>query len=248
MATKRKSTKRKSSRPKTEDIRKVEEFRTELMLWGVIAVSALLFISNFGIGGIVGNFVSSILFGLFGVIAYIFPIILMVGCFFTVSNRDNVFAMVKLVAGCFFAAFLCMFVALLASGDMVMDPVESFRYGMENKSGGGIIGGFLAYFTSQAFDVVGAYIIDIVAMIICFVCITGKSAIKGFRDSGEKVFQSAKESNERYKEYKKVVAEEREKNRRLIRKYRAFLLTQKSWISRKQLILKNQVCLINLTV
>ncbi len=217
MATKRRtsstSTRRKSNKPKAEDIRKAEEFRTELILWGIIAVGALLFISNFGIGGIVGNAVSSFLFGIFGIIAYIFPVILIVGSFFAVSNKGNVFAIVKLVAGCLLAAFLCMGVALITSGDTVMTPLESFQYSMEHKFGGGIIGGCLAYFISQAFDIVGAYIINIISIIICLVCITGKSAIKGFKDSGQKVYTSAKESNERYQEYRKAVAEE--KSRRI---------------------------------
>ena len=215
MATKRKtsSKKSKSSKPRAEEIRKAEEFRIELMLWGVIAVAALLFISNFGIGGVVGNAVSSFLFGIFGVIAYIFPIILIVASFFAVSNQGNMFAMVKLVAGCLFAAFLCMFVALISSGDTVMTPWESFKYSMEHKLGGGIIGGCLAYLISQAFDVAGAYIIDVIALIICLVCITGKSAIQGFKDGGQKVYASAKESNERYQEYRKAVAEE--KSRRM---------------------------------
>ena len=89
MATKRRSSKssskRKVNKPKAEDIRKAEEFRVEIILWGIIAVSALLFISNFGIGGVVGNAVRSFLFGVFGVVAYIFPIILIVGSFFAVS-------------------------------------------------------------------------------------------------------------------------------------------------------------------
>ena len=110
MATKRRtsSTKRKSNKPKAEDIRKAEEFRVEIILWSIIAVSALLFISNFGIGGVVGNTVSKFLFGIFGVVAYIFPIILIIGSFFTVSNKGNMFAIVKLIAGVFFAMFLCI--------------------------------------------------------------------------------------------------------------------------------------------
>ncbi len=211
MATKRStsSKKRKSSKPRAEEIRMAEEFRIELMLWGVIAIAALLCISNFGIGGVVGNAVSSFLFGIFGVIAYIFPIILIVASFFAVSNQGNMFAMVKLVAGCLFAAFLCMFVALLSSGETVMTPLESFKYGMEHKLGGGIVGGCLAYLISRAFDVAGAYIIDVIGLIICLVCITGRSAIQGFKDGGQKVYASAKESNERYQEYRKAVAEER---------------------------------------
>ncbi len=217
MATKRRtsstSKRRKSNKPKAEEIRKAEEFRTELILWGIIAVGALLFISNFGIGGVVGNAVSSFLFGIFGVIAYIFPIILIVGSFFAVSNQGNLFAIIKIVAGCLLAAFLCMFVTLVTSGDTVISPLESFQYSMENKFGGGIIGGCLAYFIAQAFGIAGAYIINVISLIICVVSITGKSAIKGFKDGGQKVYTSAKESNERYQEYRKAVAEE--KSRRM---------------------------------
>ena len=211
MATKRRtsSSKRKTNKPKAEDIRKAEEFRVEIILWGIIAVAALLFISNFGIGGVVGNAVSSFLFGVFGVVAYIFPVILIIGSFFAVSNKGNMFAILKLVAGVLFAVFLCMFVALITSGETIMTPMESYAYSSEHKFGGGIIGGFLAYYISQAFGVAGTYIIDIIALIVCLVLITEKSAIQGFKDGGQKVYASAKESNERYQEYKRIRDEER---------------------------------------
>lgn len=211
MATKKStsSRKKKSNKPKIEDVRKVEEFRVEIILWGIIALSALLFISNFGIGGVVGNAVSRFLFGIFGVVAYVFPIILIVGSFFAVSNKGNVLAIVKLVSGILFAFFLCVFVSLITSGEYMMTPLESYQYSLENKFSGGIIGGFLAYYISQAFGVAGTYIIDIIALIICLVLITGKSAIQGFKESGQKVYESAKESNERYQEYKRVRDEDR---------------------------------------
>ena len=53
-----------------------------------------------------------------------------------------------------------------------MTPMDSYLYSAEHKLGGGIIGGFLAYYISQAFGVAGTYIIDIVALIICLVLIT----------------------------------------------------------------------------
>ncbi len=211
MATKRRtsSSKKKTNKPKAEDIRKAEEFRVEIILWSIIAVSALLFISNFGIGGVVGNAVSSFLFGVFGVVAYIFPIVLIIGSFFAVSNKGNMFAILKLVAGCLFTIFLCMFVALVTSGETVMTPIESYTYSVEHKFGGGIIGGFLAYYISQAFGMAGTYIIDIIALIICLVLITEKSAIQSFKDGGQKVYASAKEGNERYQEFKRIRDEER---------------------------------------
>ena len=79
-----------------------------MILWIVVAVSILLFISNFGIGGTVGNAVSRFFFGLFGLIAYIFPVVLLVGTFFAVSNKGNRIAVVKLIATILFVGFLCM--------------------------------------------------------------------------------------------------------------------------------------------
>ena len=215
MATKRRTsssktkTKRKTNKPKIEDIRKAEEFRVEIILWILIACAALLFISNFGVGGVVGNAVSSFLFGVFGIIAYVFPVLLIIGSFFMVSNRGNVFAVVKLIAMILFAAFICMFMSLICSEDSIMSPIESFQYSFKEKMGGGIIGGFLAYYISKAFGVVGTYIIDFVVLIISLVLITEKSIMKGFKDGGQKVIDTAKESNERYQEYRKLRDEDR---------------------------------------
>ncbi|MBQ8624738.1 MAG: DNA translocase FtsK, partial [Agathobacter sp.] len=105
--------------------------------------------------------------------------------------------------------FLCMLLSLLFSNETVLTPMESFTYGAEKKLGGGIIGGFFAYYISQAFGLIGAYIINAIVLIISLVLITEKSAIKGFKAGGQKVYESAKESNERYQEYRRVRAEER---------------------------------------
>ena len=205
------SKKRKNITPTAEEVRKVEEFRVEIILWVIIACSLLLFISNFGIGGAIGNVVSRFLFGVFGIIAYVFPLILMIGCFFAVSNKGNFFAILKLIAGVVFAVFLCLFTALLATGDPIMTPTEAFSFSYENKMGGGILGGFLAYHLCNAFGVVGTYIIDIIVLIIALVIITEKSAIKGFKKGGEKVYTTAKENNARIREYRKVRAELKER-------------------------------------
>lgn len=53
-------------------IERQQAFKKEIFLWIVVAVSILLFISNFGIGGHLGNAVSGFLFGVFGMVAYIF--------------------------------------------------------------------------------------------------------------------------------------------------------------------------------
>ena len=208
------SRKRQTKKERMAEIEKAEAFRTEVILWIIVAVSLLLFISNMGFGGVVGRGVSHMLFGLFGLMAYVLPVLLLVGSFFAVSNKGNMHASVKLVAGTAFAVFMCMFMSLAISSGEVLDPLQAFTYCADRKNGGGIIGGFLAFYLVKAFGFIGSYIIDIIVLIVCLVLITEKSALKGMQKGGQKVYESAKENNERYKEYREYKAQERQ-NRRM---------------------------------
>ena len=208
------SRKRQSKKERMAEIEKSEAFRTEVILWIIVAVSLLLFISNIGFGGVVGRGVSHVLFGLFGLMAYVLPVLLLVGSFFAVSNKGNMHASVKLVAGTAFAVFMCMFMSLAISSGEVLEPLQAFTYCADRKNGGGIIGGFLAFYLVKAFGFIGSYIIDIIVLIVCLVLITEKSALKGMQKGGQKVYESAKENNERYKEYREYKAQERQ-NRRM---------------------------------
>lgn len=208
------SRKRQSKKERMAELEKAEAFRTEVILWIIVAVSLLLFISNIGFGGVVGRGVSHVLFGLFGLMAYVLPVLLLVGSFFAVSNKGNMHASVKLVAGTVFALFMCMFMSLAISSGEVLDPIQAFTYCSDRKNGGGITGGFLAFYFVKAFGFIGSYIIDIIVLIVCLVLITEKSALKGMQKGGQKVYESAKENNERYKEYREYKAQERQ-NRRM---------------------------------
>lgn len=188
-------------------------FTREIILWIVIAISILLFISNFGIGGTVGNAVSRFFFGIFGLVAYVFPIALLIGTFFAISNKGNTIAVVKIIAACLFVAFLCMFIELLLNGAEVVTALEAYQYGFEHKFGGGLIGGFLAHLICPNFGLIGSYVIDAIVLIICLVLITERSALKGMQKSGKKVYESAKISNERHKERAEQRREERELRR-----------------------------------
>ena len=88
-------------------------FESEVMLWILLAVSVLLFVSNFGIGGKVGSFASALIFGLFGLMAYIFPIVLFIGACFLISNKRNHLAVFKFVAGILLFLSFCMFLQLI---------------------------------------------------------------------------------------------------------------------------------------
>ena len=209
----RKTSGRKTNSGRKKNEKQHESFTEEVVLWVVLAVSILLFISNFGIGGAIGNAVSGFFFGVFGVIAYIFPVVLVIGTFFAASNKGNRIAAVKIAAVCFLILFLCMLIELVFNGADVSGAVETYRYSSANKSGGGFLGGLLTSLFCPNFGLLGSYVIDIVALIICLVLITERSALRGMQKGGQKVYETAKENNERCREY----VEQRREERRLRR-------------------------------
>ena len=214
MATgKSSSTKRKTKKEQMEEMERKENFRNEIILWIIIGFSLLLFISNFGVGGVVGDAVNRFFFGLFGLFAYIFPFALVVGSFFIVSNKGNKVAGVKIAATVLLILFLCTFMSLVITSEQPMIPPESFRYSWDNKLGGGFFGGAVSYVLLSGFGKVGAYIIDIIVLIISLILLTGHSAMKGMQKGGKKVYETAKENNERYQEYREYKEQEREKRR-----------------------------------
>ncbi len=96
--------------------------------------------------------------------------------------------------------FLCTFLYLAIYGDKYASPMDSFSDSMVRHSGGGILGGLIGCLIVPGFGIIGAYVIDIIVMIVCLVLITGRSAMKGIKKSSKKVYDTAKESNEKYQE------------------------------------------------
>lgn len=187
---------RKSSRRKSKGL----NFESEIVLWILLAVSILLFVSNFGIGGKIGNTASAFLFGLFGIMAYIFPIILFVGSCFLISNKKNHFAIFKFVASILLFCAVCMFSQLLIQ-DSQMTSSEMIKTAYLNsyshKVGGGALGGLFVWLCVPNFGIFGSYVLDIIIMIISLVLITERSALLGMKRGGRKIYESAKEDARR---------------------------------------------------
>ena len=207
------SRKGSTGRKKKTAAQQQEDFTREVILWIIVAVSILLFISNFGIGGTIGNAVSRFFFGVMGLIAYVFPVLLLVGTFFAVSNRGNRVATVKLVAMILFDLFLCMLIELLTKVSAVDGAAAAYSYSFEHRTGGGFIGGLLAWIFCPNFGLAGSYVIDAIMLIISLVLITERSALRGMQKGGKKVYESARSGNERHKERVRIQREEREQRR-----------------------------------
>ena len=135
---------------------------------------------------------------------------MVIGTFFAASNKGNRIATVKIVAAVFFVLFLCMFIEIVRCGAEVAGAAGAYQYCSVHKIGGGFLGGLLAGIFCPNFGLLGSYVIDVVAMIICLVLITERSALKGVQKGSRKVYETAKESNERHRELAEQRREERE--------------------------------------
>ncbi len=210
----RSGTKRKTSGQKgRKSAKQQQEFKNEIILLSMLAVSILLFISNFGFGGFIGVKVSTLFFGIFGLMSYIVPICLFVGTAFFISNRKNTIAVVKIVSGVLFIAFLCLFVELVVDASTEYAVKTSFSYAVKHKNGGGALGGLLAWLLCPALGKLGTYVVDIIVLIISMVLLTERSFLGGVKKGSRKVYDTAKVDVERRREVKEQKREERAQRR-----------------------------------
>ncbi len=146
----------------------------EIMIWGTLAVSILLLISNFGFGGAVGDYVAAFLMDVFGWMAYLVPFVLFGAVTFMIANKGNFTACFKTVVGMVFLVLACTFLELV-------------------NEEGGLVGSLVGGLLVPAVGVVGTYVVVIICMIICAVIITGRSALKSVKNSGGRAYTKARE-------------------------------------------------------
>ena len=178
----------------------------------------ILFISNFGIGGFVGDAISRFFFGVFGFMAYLLPLILFFMVAFLISNRNNPLAWMKAAAVILLVICVCTVVELaLNSYQADRDFLDFYKVSAVNRSGGGLAGGVLCTLVCPAFGVAGAYVLVVVLMILCMVLITERSFFEDFRKTGKKVYKNVYENTREDAAIRRERAAIREEKRRIIR-------------------------------
>lgn len=193
-AAAKRNTKKQTRPEKTET-----GLSTEIFLWFLLAVSILLFLSNFGLGGTVGNQISKIFFGLFGLISYIFPVFLFLDAAFVISNSNNPKAYRKM------AGFLLLFFSLCALTQLLTDGyfpgttiAEYYETSSRYQTGGGVLGGILCTGIAMAFGTAGAYVLIFAGIVISLILVTQKSVFRLLQKGSKKVYTNAKaEHNKR---------------------------------------------------
>ena len=202
MAAKKQNEKKKKEREIQEPVREYT-LRDEIISILMIAAAVYLFICNFGIGGKLGQLLSSVMFGFFGLRAYLAPLCVLAGALFLVSNGFSFASVRKTVAGCglfFLAGILVDLVTGRLGSPEGLNVAALYRDGATTNGGGGILPGLLGTLMYRNLSVPGTLLIVLVAAIICLVVITDRSFIRSVRNRSHRLGEELRTQGRRHRE------------------------------------------------
>lgn len=193
----------------------------EVNLWISVAVALFLFLSNFGICGIVGNALKSVMLGSFGWMGYLFPIVLAITVGIIAYNEMNSTIVSKIISGIILFIDFTLLFHLFEFGGSESSVISFYRDGAKGLFCGGIVGGTIGKTLHSLLGLTGAYIIAFVILIICVVLLTEKSIMSVIRDKGQDAYENVREDSKVRKEahatQKQRKREEKERRRALER-------------------------------
>ena len=208
----------KQEKPAYVPTEKDIKLRNEIKLLIALVATVLVFLSNFGLLSPVGDYISHFLFGLFGFISYILPIVAFLGIAFLLSNINNRKAVVKFIAGVLFVLFVAALIQLIfMEYSPNISATDYYSICGKKKSGGGLFGALIVNGLAGALGMVGAYIIVVLFIIIMLVIMTERSFVGGVKSGSKKVYNHAKNDAIKIKDnvVTKVENKQYEKNRRI---------------------------------
>ncbi len=186
--------------------------KSEVILIIIFAAAIFMFLCIIGlIHGAAATGISNVMFGVFGLLAYLIPIIIFVGFAFGISNKGNTVAVVKMVSGVILIflfgilAYMLMKQETMITGDSLVK--ELYETSMEHRAGGGVLFGSIAHGLYQLIGFGGTLFVAVVLGIICIVFITEKSFLSGVKKGSAYLYESAKEDAARMREYRESLRE-----------------------------------------
>ena len=169
---------RRSSRNKQVEVERegfLSENKYELLFIFTSVISIVLLLSNFNLVGPVGRGINSFLFGCIGVITWIFPFYVFFASIFMLANVGNRRVRNKILASAGLLLALGGIFELASYGDLSDIPWNSlYTMSVDNKNGGGFLGGALAKIFNLGLAQVGAYLLLIAIIIMFVIYLTGR--------------------------------------------------------------------------
>ena len=180
------------------------QLKNDCIILFSIACAIILILSNFNIAGTLGRGIKWLMFGLFGVMEYVFPVLLAGSIIFLMVNRELLrVARIKTTAAYGLFIVLCAMVQCVYNNPDIADNSigRIFTYCADYKAGGGFFGAVLCKALSPI-GLIGTFVILMILAIICIVIITERSFISGLKKVGNGSQRLMKEAKEDYSAYK----------------------------------------------
>ncbi len=198
-----------SGKKKTNSKKIIEEQMTpvkrDIILVLIILVAALLFISNLGFLGPIGYGLSFLMFGLFGLPAYVLPIVGAYLALFMFANMNDKLYMKRMIGISGFYILVCALCQLIMTGyDPTYLVFQAFLDSSANHMGGGFLGCCISQLLGFLVGVIGAYIIIIIGMVIFAIIITQKPLVSSMKDRTKDAYDKHRENLKRKKELQKA--------------------------------------------
>lgn len=180
----------KHERKEEREIRQESFLREEISIIVLFVFCIVLFISNFKIGGAAGEYIRSVQLGVFGMIGYLLPFIILFTGIFVISNKGDIRAGIKVGAGIGAVICTCGLIHTVIGKDFV-SMASITEYYLE-ASGGGAIGGILVSLISALVGKTGAVLVLLAGLIISAVCLSEKSFVGMVKKGGDRAYQNMK--------------------------------------------------------
>lgn len=148
----------------------------DILLLGIVVFGILCLLSVFHACGILGEYLSALLFGLFGALAYIFPVYMVVACGLYIANPKNQMLRRKIWLSLGFYWSLCGAFQWVVNYD-VSEVWDIYSVCAATQGGGGFMGGLLSFELAKGIGRAGSAIIILAALLLFTMLISGKQIL-----------------------------------------------------------------------
>lgn len=188
--TRKKGTTQKNSAQRDEGIPMSNEI-TLVVSFGLVV---LMMFSNFGHCGLIGKWLASFFFGIFGCAQFVMPVFFFLGVTILIANDYSTLAIKKCGAGFIILMEVSALSQLLYKGASITVH-DLFSLAINNHVTGGIIGGGIALLLEEGFGTAGAMVILFCIFLLSCILLTQRSFVSFFK----KIVKDMKTSREEWK-------------------------------------------------
>ena len=176
--------------------------KNEIQLVASFGIMILMMLSNFGWCGMVGVWLSSFFFGIFGCVQYVMPVVFFLMVTVLLANDYSLLAMKKCGAGFVVLTMISSYAQLMYQQD-VKEFYDLFAVAASDHRAGGVLGGGIGLLLQGWFGTAGAIVIISCVLLLALIMLTQRSFVGFFGKSVRQVKTAADKAGEKRRQARK---------------------------------------------